>query len=589
MLQIGKKIRNAAEEVFKACGYGEAEVSVKVSDRPDLCEYQCNSALSAAKKYSVNPMDIAGKVAEELNKYSLFDSVTALKPGFINMNMSPEFLRDHLIELSQEEKLWAEGELQPKKTVIDYGGANVAKPLHVGHLRSAVIGESLKRILKYAGNDVTGDVHLGDWGLQMGLIIEQLREEQPDLPYFEEERTRPYPHNSPFTLEDLERMYPKASARSKEDEEFLKRAQDSTRMLQEGYEPYMEIWKHIMEISKKDLKRIYDALGVSFDLWKGESDAQPLIPGMIKDLKERGIAVESQGALVIDVTEPDDKKEVPPCIIQKKDGAALYATSDLATIIDRKQSLGAESILYVADKRQDLHFTQVFRSARKAGFVDPEDDLEFIGFGTMNGKDGKPFKTRAGGVMRLEHLIADIKSAVYDKIVDGSGISGDELDKTTEIVALAALKYGDLSNQASRDYIFDVDRFTALEGNTGPYILYTVVRLKSILEKNKAEGGDEPVVSGLGAPVTSKEKQLFLKAAEAPDALKEAYEKRAPHVICRYVYELSDICNGFYHDTNILSEENVQLKQERLALIAFIRDLLTECLELLGIETPERM
>lgn len=589
MLQIGEKIRTAAEQAFKKSGYGDAEVSVKVSDRPDLCEYQCNSALPAAKKYSVNPMVIAEKVAEELNGDPVFDSVTALKPGFINMNISPDFLRDHLIELSREDRLWSQGDPEPKKTVIDYGGANVAKPLHVGHLRSAVIGESIKRILKYAGNDVTGDVHLGDWGLQMGLIIEQLREEQPDLPYFEEERTRPYPHQSPFTLEDLERMYPKASSRSKQDEDFLKRAQDTTRKLQEGFEPYTEIWKHIMDLSKKDLKRNYDALGVSFDLWKGESDAQPLIPGMIEDLRTRGIAKESQGALVIDVAEPGDKKEVPPCIIQKKDGAALYATSDLATIIDRKKNLDAESIIYVADKRQDLHFTQVFRSARKADLVKPEDGLEFIGFGTMNGKDGKPFKTRAGGVMRLEHLIADIKSAVYDKIVEGSGISGDELEKTTEIVALAALKYGDLSNQASRDYIFDVDRFTALEGNTGPYILYTVVRLKSILEKNRAGGGQEPSTSGLGSPRTPKEKQLFLKASEAPDVLKDAYEKRAPHVICRYVYELSDICNGFYHDTKILSEENEQLRHERLALIAFIRDILTECLELLGIETPERM
>jgi len=589
MLYISEIITESVSAAFSTCGYQDADVSVKISDRPDLCEYQCNSALPAAKKYSVNPMEIAEAVAGKLREEVIFEKVEALKPGFINMVMHPEFLKDHLKELAAESRLWAEGEKNPVKTVIDYGGANVAKPLHVGHLRSAVIGESLKRILRYAGNEVVADVHLGDWGLQMGLIIEQLREEQPGLPYFDENRTRPFPHEVPFTLEDLERMYPKASARSKEDEGFLKAAQETTLKLQEGYEPYREIWKHIMEISKKDLKRNYDALGVTFDLWKGESDAQPLIPDMIEDLKEQGIANLSQGALVIDVSEDGDTKEIPPCIIQKSDGAALYATSDLATIIDRKNELGAGDFVYVADKRQELHFTQVFRSARKAGLVEDSDRLEFIGFGTMNGKDGKPFKTRAGGVMRLEHLIEDIRSAVYDKITEGSDISGEELEDTTEKVALAALKYGDLSNQASRDYIFDIDRFTALEGNTGPYILYTAVRLKSILEKNTAAGGADVSRTDLGTPLTFKEKQLFLKAAQAPAALREAYEKRAPHVICRYVYELSDICNGFYHDTNILSESDEKLKCERLALITFIKDILLECLDLLGIEVPERM
>ena len=589
MTQITEKIEEVLREAFDKCGYPDADVSVKISDRPDLCEYQCNSALPAAKKYSVNPMDIASEVAGSAKDQIIFDKIEATRPGFINIILSPVFLSEHLKKLSCETKLLADGEKTPKKTVIDFGGANVAKPLHVGHLRSAVIGESLKRILKYAGNEVIGDVHLGDWGLQMGLIIEQLRQEQPLLPYFDDEKTRPYPHNPPFTLEDLETMYPKASARSKEDEKFLRAAQETTKRLQDGFEPYVEIWKHIMELSKKDLKKNYDSLGVSFDLWKGESDAQPFIADMTEDLKTRGIAKPSQGALVIDVSEPDDTKEVPPCIIQKSDGAALYATSDLATIIDRKKNLNAESFVYVADKRQELHFTQVFRSARKAGYVDDSDTLEFIGFGTMNGKDGKPFKTRAGGVMRLEHLVADIRSAVYDKIVQGAGMTGEELERTTETVALAALKYGDLSNQASRDYIFDVDRFTALEGNTGPYILYTTVRLKSILEKYYEAGGKQVSGVDLGSPVTVKEKQLMLKALQAPEAIKEAYYKRAPHVICRYVYELSDVCNGFYHDTNILSEKDEKLKEERIALITVIKNILVECLGLLGIDTPDRM
>ena len=578
---ISEKIMDAFEEA----GYDRNLGRVKVSDRPDLCEFQCSGAMAGAKQYGKNPVDIAEDVSGRLQESDIFEKIEVVKPGFININVSPGFPSAYLNDMRKDEKLGYEEDENAVKTVIDYGGANVAKPLHVGHLRSAVIGESVKRILKYAGNDVTSDIHLGDWGLQMGLIIMQLKEDSPDLPYFDAEHTRPYPHKPPFTLEELERIYPKASARSKEDETFLQTAQEATLKLQQGYEPYIEIWKHIMTLSKADLKKNYDAMNVSFDLWKGESDAQPFIPGMIDDLKERGIAHESQGALVVDVALESDKKEIPPCIIQKSDGAALYATSDLATIIDRKQSIDPGRYVYVADKRQELHFTQVFRTAKKAGFADENTSLEFLGFGTMNGKDGKPFKTRAGGVMRLEYLIEDINAAVYDKIKESDKLSGEQAREAVRMIGLAALKYGDLSNQASKDYVFDIDRFTSFEGNTGPYILYTAVRIRSILEKSGTDTSDLEIK----VPRSDKEKALFLKLSEYNAVLKAAYEELAPHKICQYIYEISDVFNGFYHDTKILTEADDDKKKGWLALLDLTEKVLISCLDLLGIECPDKM
>lgn len=578
---ISEKIMDA----FEAAGYDRSLGRVKVSDRPDLCEFQCSGAMAGAKQYGKNPIEIAEEVSGKLQGQDVFEKVEVVKPGFININVSGGFPSEYLNDMLKSEKLGYNEDKNAVKTVIDYGGANAAKPLHVGHLRSAVIGESVKRILKYAGNDVTSDIHLGDWGLQMGLIIMQLKEDSPDLPYFDEEHTRPYPHKPPFTLEELERIYPKASARSKEDEEFLQAAQEATLKLQQGYEPYVEIWKHIMTLSKEDLKKNYDALNVSFDLWKGESDAQPFIPDMIEDLKIRNIAYESQGALVVDVALGSDKKEIPPCIIQKSDGAALYATSDLATIIDRKQSLNPKRYVYVADKRQELHFTQVFRTAKKAGYADDTTSLEFLGFGTMNGKDGKPFKTREGGVMRLEYLIEDINAAVYDKIKEGDKLSGEQARKAVKMIGLAALKYGDLSNQASKDYVFDIDRFTSFEGNTGPYILYTAVRIKSIIQKSGTEVSD----LNIKLPESAKEKALFLKLSEYNGVITTAYEELAPHRICQYVYEISDVFNGFYHDTKILTEKDEDKKNGWLALLNLTEKVILSCLDLLGIECPDKM
>ena len=579
------RLSKTVMDAFEAAGFDKTLGTVKASNRPDLCEFQCSGAMSGAKLYKKNPMEIAEEVAGRLEGAGDISEITVAAPGFININISPELLCEYLNGMSADERLGFEKDASAVKTVIDYGGANVAKPLHVGHLRSAVIGESVKRILKYAGNDVVSDIHLGDWGLQMGLIIMQLKEDSPDLPYFDTEHTRAYPHEAPFTLEELERIYPKASARSKEDPEFLAQAQEATLKLQQGYEPYIEIWKHIMALSKADLKKNYDALNVSFDLWKGESDAQPFIPDMVEDLKSRGIAHESQGALVVDVTEDTDKKEIPPCIIQKSDGAALYATSDLATIIDRKQSLNPKRYVYVADKRQELHFTQVFRTAKKAGYADADTRLEFLGFGTMNGKDGKPFKTRAGGVMRLEYLIEDINAAVYDKIKEADKLSGQQARDAVKMIGLAALKYGDLSNQASKDYVFDVDRFTSFEGNTGPYILYTTVRIKSILKKS----GIDTTGLKLNVSKSEKEKALFLKLSEYNSVIRTAYEELAPHRICQYVYEVSDIFNGFYHDTKILSETDEDKRNGWLALLELTKAVLLSCLDLLGIECPDKM
>ena len=480
----------------------------------------------------------------------------------------------------------------PKNTgrtvIVDYGGANAAKPLHLGHLRSAIIGESVKRIQKFAGNNVIGDVHLGDWGLQMGLIIEELRDRKPELAYFDESFTGEYPTEPPFTISELEEIYPAASAKSKEDEAFMERAHNSTLKLQSGDRACTAIWKHIMSLSKADLKKNYDNLGVTFDLWKGESDAQPYIPDMVQAMIDSGLAYESQGAIVVDIQEENDTKELPPCIIRKSDGAALYATSDLATIVEREKDYHPDAYIYLTDKRQELHFTQVFRVAKKAGIVRPDADMKFLGFGTMNGRDGKPFKTRSGGVMRLENLISDVNEACYAKIVENRTMEEAQARKTAEIVGLAALKYGDLSNQASKDYVFDIERFTSFEGNTGPYILYTIVRIKSILAKYTTGGGN---VSNLKIMPTDSEsgKLLLLSIVRFSEVMESAYEEMAPHKICQYIYEVSNCFNAFYHDTKILSEQDEERKRGYIALISLTKNILEQCIDLLGIGCPERM
>ena len=577
-----------AEAAFEKAGYDRELAKVTLSNRPDLCEYQCNGALAGAKKYKKAPFMIAEDVAANLAGSTYFESVDVVKPGFINLKLSKESVASYLNGMKAEEKLGVENEETPKTIMIDYGGPNVAKPLHVGHLRSAIIGESVKRILRYKGNQVIGDIHLGDWGYQMGLIITELKKRQPDLPYFDESYEGEYPAEAPFTISELEEIYPTASAYAKEHEDYREEALQATYLLQNGNRGYRAVWDHIMNVSVTDLKKNYENLNVEFDLWKGESDAQKYIPDMVQMLKNEGYAHYDEGALVVDVQEEDDNKEVPPCMILKSDGAALYDTTDLATLVEREQDYHPDEVIYVVDKRQELHFTQVFRCAKKTGIVPEKTGLKFLGFGTMNGKDGKPFKTREGGVMRLENLIREIDEEMYKKIMDNRTVEAEEARRTSQIVGLAAIKYGDLSNQASKDYIFDVDRFTSFEGNTGPYILYTIVRIKSILNKYQENGGSLEGLKILPA-VDVYEKALMLQVLKFNDVFGAVYEETAPHKLCAYIYELANEFNKFYHETKILSEEDEEKKAGYIALLVLTRRVLETCIDLLGFEAPERM
>ncbi|WP_434309890.1 arginine--tRNA ligase [Hominifimenecus sp. rT4P-3] len=589
MKTILEQITAAMEEAFEACGYESRFAKVSLSNRPDLCEYQCNGALAAAKTYHKAPIQIASDVAEKLQNHPMFLDAAAAAPGFLNLKLSGNYLAGYLNRMMQEERLGCEPIGADKSVIIDYGGPNVAKPLHVGHLRAAIIGESLKRIYRYNGYQVIGDVHLGDWGLQMGLIIEETRSRHPELPYFDEAFTGDYPSDPPFTISDLEEIYPTASAKAKQDETFAKAAHDATVKLQKGNPGYQAIFRHILAVSIADLKKNYARLKVDFDIWKGESDAQPYIPDMIEKMKQDGLLYESQGALVVDVKEDTDTKEIPPCIVQKSDGASLYATTDLATLVEREKLYHPDEVLYVVDKRQDMHFTQVFRTARKASIIRPETKLTFLGFGTMNGKDGKPFKTREGGVMRLEHLIRDINEAVYARIMENREISEEDAHEISQIIGLAALKYGDLSNQATKDYVFDVDRFTSFEGNTGPYILYTMVRIKSILGKYRAASGNAELPKALSDAKSSSEKELQLLLSRANDVIAAACAEIAPHRLCQYIYEVSNAFNKFYHETKILGEEDGEKQKGWIALLSASLTVLADCIDLLGFEAPEKM
>lgn len=587
-----KKIIDVLQEVmeggFEQAGYDKKFGFVTVSNRPDLCQYQCNGAMAAAKQYKMAPFQIAEKVVEAVKENDVFEKIEMVKPGFINITVSGKLLVDFGKAMMTEEKFGIPAPEKERTVVIDYGGANVAKPLHVGHLRPAIIGESVKRICRFMGDKVIGDVHLGDWGLQIGLIINEVRHRQPELPYFDADFTGEYPKEAPFTISDLEQIYPHASGYAKEHEDYMQEAQQITAQLQEGHPGYIALWQHILSVSIEDLKKNYDKLDVHFDLWKKESDAQPYIPDMVEKMKADGLAYMSEGALVVDVTEEGDKKELPPCLIVKSNGASLYATTDLATIVEREKLFQPDEIIYLADKRQSLHFTQVFRVAKKAKITRPEVGLVFIGFGTMNGKDGKPFKTRSGGVMRLEHLIADINEAVYKKMMENRTMDEEEARATAKIVGLAALKYGDLSNQASKDYVFDIERFASFEGNTGPYILYTIVRIKSILNKYTDSGKTLENLS-INPADSATEKALMLSLAKFSEIMAAVYTEKAPHKLCQFIYEVSNAFNGFYHDTKILAETDEAKQKGYIALICLTKAVLEQCIELLAIECPDRM
>ncbi len=588
MEKILDLISEEVKRAFAEAGYDEEYGRAAISNRPDLCEFQCNGAMAAAKKYRKPPIAIADAVAERLSGSELFSSVESAKPGFLNLTLSADFLTDYVEGMYRDDRLGSEEIGSGETVIVDYGGANVAKPLHVGHLRSAIIGESVKRLGRFMGCDMIGDVHLGDWGLQMGLIIEELHDREPDLVYFDESYTGEYPGEAPFTIGELEEIYPAASKKSKSDPAFLERAQRATLLLQDGYPPYRALWRHIMDVSVADLKKNYDRLDVHFDLWKGESDAEPYIPEVIRDLTERGIAYESEGALIVDIAEEGDSKELPPCIIRKSDGASLYATSDIATIVEREEDFEPSGYIYLADKRQQLHFTQVFRVVKKAGYVSADTPMVHIGFGTMNGKDGKPFKTREGGVMRLEYLIDDIDAAVLERISENREIPMDEACGTARIVGLAALKYGDLSNQPSKDYVFDMERFISFEGNTGPYILYTIVRIKSILRKYSAAGGNAEGARMM-PPDTPEERELMLELTRFNSVMENAFLELAPNKVCAYVYDISNAFNRFYHETKIIAEEDKDVQAGYIRLLDLTKSVLETAIDTLGFSAPDRM
>ncbi|MCM1125327.1 MAG: arginine--tRNA ligase [Lachnospiraceae bacterium] len=581
---ISEEMKNA----FEAAGYDRELGRVTLSNRPDLCEYQCNGAMAGAKLYKKAPIMIANEVVGKCADSMVFSEVAAVMPGFLNLKVKEEFVTDYLNQMAENDKFGLTMPEKPCKIIVDYGGPNVAKPLHVGHLRPAIIGESIKRIARYAGHDVIGDIHLGDWGLQMGLIITELKERQPELLYFDEGYEGGYPKEAPFTISELEEIYPTASVKSKEDPEYKDRAMEATFKLQNGVRGYRALWDHIMRVSIADLKRNYKNLNVEFDLWKGESDVQDIIPGMVNYLKEEGYAYLSDGALVVDVKEETDTKEIPPCMILKSDGASLYNTTDLATIMDRMKEYHPDRMIYVTDKRQDLYFEQVFRCARKTKLVEPETELLHIGFGTMNGKDGKPFKTREGGVMRLELLIQEINDEMYRKISESRQEMDEEAEAAARTVALSAIKYGDLSNQASKDYIFDIDKFTSFEGDTGPYILYTIVRIKSILSKVEEQGG-VPGDARIREAESEAEKSLMLEIAGFNAMMETAYGETAPHKVCAYIYELANAFNRFYHETKIVTQEDQEKKAGWVALLVLVRDILETCIDVLGFAAPERM
>lgn len=587
MKKILDLITNEVTKSFVKAGFDEKYGKVTISNRPDLCEFQCNGSMAAAKEYKTAPIQIAGKVVEDLQNNPMFSKVEAVNPGFINLNISEDILCNYLNDMQSEDLLGCEKH-DPKTIIVDYGGPNVAKPLHVGHLRSAIIGESIKRNAKYLGHNVIGDIHLGDWGLQMGLIIHELSLRQPDLVYFDDSFTGDYPSEAPFTISELEEIYPAASKKSKEDAEYKEKAMTATKELQNGKRGYRALWQHILNVSVTDLKKNYNKLNVSFELWNGESDVHDVIPGMVEKLKGTGLAYESDGALVVDVKEETDTKEIPPCMILKSDGASLYNTTDLATLTERERLYNPDKIIYVVDKRQDLYFEQVFRCARKTGIVPDKTTLKFVGFGTMNGKDGKPFKTRAGGVMRLESLLNEIEEEMFKKITSNNTVDEAEAHDTARKVALSAIKYGDLSNQASKDYVFDVERFTSFEGNTGPYILYTIVRIKSILNKYN-DTCTLPYDAKINPASNEYEKALALELSKFNSVIENSFEELAPHKICSYIYDLSNEFNRFYHETKIIAEEDKTKQAGWIKLLLLTKSVLETCIDILGFSAPERM
>lgn len=575
---------------FEQAGFEPRLGEVVVSDRPDLAQFSCNGALPGAKAHRQKPRDIAERVVAVLSDTAgdVFSETSIAGPGFINLRVHDAILVRHGAEMAEDDRLGLPSASTVKNIFIDYGGPNVAKPMHVGHLRSAIIGESLKRVARYVGHQVTGDVHLGDWGLQMGMLIAELERRSPELVYFDESIESGYPTQSPVSIADLQELYPVASARAKSDPAAMEAARQATLELQRGRPGYRALWKHFVDVSVEKLRADYERLGVTFDLWLGESDTAEAIAPLVARLEAAGHAVRSEGALVVDVSDASDNDDVPPLILTKSDGAALYGTTDLATI-EQRVGAGAEAILYVVDNRQAGHFRQVFRAARKTGIAPADLQLEHVGFGTMNGKDGKAFKTREGGVMRLSDLIDMVTDKARDRMAEaevGAGYADDEKERIAHAVGMAALKYADLMNHRAKDYVFDLDRFSAFEGRTGPYLLYAAVRIKSILRK-ASERGFTP--GSLGAPASDTERAVLLEITRFPNVVRQAFDARAPNHLADYAFVLATAFNRFYKDHHILREEDARQRASWLGLVAFTARTLERVLDLLGIPVPERM
>lgn len=576
-------------DVFAEKGFDRQYGEVVPSDRPDLGQFQCNGALAAARPYKKNPREIAQGVVAALEANPIFRQVSLAGPGFINLTLTDEFLVEH-VRSQVTDQCWGCGPVDdPQMVIVDYGGANVAKLLHVGHTRPAIIGESLKRTARFLGHNVLGDVHLGDWGTQMGLLIVELKHRQPDLPYFDASYTGPYPAESPVTIYDLEEIYPAANLRAQEDPAVREAARQATFELQDGRPGYRALWQHFREVSVAELRVDYGNLNIQFDLWLGESDTQPRIAPLVARLQAAGYARESNGAMIIDVAQPDDTFELPPLILIKSDGAVMYGTTDLATIEQRMEDYAPDLMLYVVDYRQSDHFRQVFRAAYKTGIVPPTVRMEHIGNGTMNGKDGRPFKTRAGGIPKFRELLALVIEAANQRMEE-AGVAKEypaaEKAEVARMVGIAALKYGDLMNHYATDYIFDLDRFSSFEGKTGPYLLYTAARIKSILRTAAQQG---LAADQLSTPVDEIERTVLLTLSELPDVVQKTFDLRAPNHLCEYAYELASAFNRFYSEHHILGEENPTQQTSWLALAQMTVDVLALVLDLLGIETPERM
>jgi arginyl-tRNA synthetase len=587
MKDLAGRLSEVAGAAFAKLGLDAGLGAVRRSDRPDLADFQCNGAMAAAKAAKKNPREIAIAVVEELKASPLVASAEVAGPGFINVRLSAAGLSDRAQEIAKDERAGALRVANARRVVMDFGGWNVAKEMHIGHLRSTVIGDSLQRLFRFMGDKVTSDVHLGDWGLQMGQLINEVKLEQPQLPYFDAGFTGPYPETSPVTMDDLGRLYPLASGKSKTDEARREEDRKATAELQAGRPGYRALWRHFCNVTRVGLERECASLGVTFDLWKGESDAEPFVPEIVADLKERKIAEFDAGAWIVRVARPDDKKEMPPIILVNRDGATGYHTSDLGTIVDRKRSIDPELSLYIVDQRQALHFEQVFRASDMAGYM-PESTLEHLGFGTVNGPDGKPFKTRDGGVLKLHDLIAQADATALARMKEaelGADVSEAEQASIAHKVAVSAIKFSDLSNVRTTNYIFDLDRFISFEGKTGPYLLYAAVRIKSLARRAEAEG----VKPGPIAVELDAERALVLALDGFNEALRGAYDKRLPHILCDHVYTLAQAFSGFYAAAPIMAESDPAKRASRFALALATLKQLKLALGLIGIETPERM